>query len=121
MIHKMLLGAFLAVSPMLANAAGLNGAELSIAWAIPFAGILLSIALCPMLVPHFWHNHFGKVAGKRCYHYPLRHITEVAQTLARNFAAETVDRAVYRSAFRFEPFKNFDYIFFCRIHYKIGF
>ena len=40
----MLLGAFLAVSPMLANAAGLNGAELSIAWAIPFAGILLSIA-----------------------------------------------------------------------------
>ena len=62
MIHKMLLGAFLAVSPMLANAAGLNGAELSIAWAIPFAGILLSIALCPMLVPHFWHNHFGKVA-----------------------------------------------------------
>ena len=62
MIHKMLLGAFLAISPMLANAAGLNGAELSIAWAIPFAGILLSIALCPMLVPHFWHNHFGKVA-----------------------------------------------------------
>ncbi len=62
MIHKMLLGGCLALLPMLANAAGLNGAELSIAWAIPFAGILLSIALCPMLVPHFWHNHFGKVA-----------------------------------------------------------
>lgn len=29
---------------------------------IPFAGILLSIALCPLLVPHFWHNHFGKVS-----------------------------------------------------------
>jgi Na+/H+ antiporter NhaD/arsenite permease-like protein len=30
---------------------------------IPFAGILLSIALCPLLVPHFWHNHFGKVSA----------------------------------------------------------
>ena len=53
MIQKLLLGASLTALPMLANAAGLNGAELSIAWAIPFAGILLSIALCPMLVPHF--------------------------------------------------------------------
>ncbi|MCX5841646.1 MAG: sodium:proton antiporter [Deltaproteobacteria bacterium] len=33
-------------------------------WAvIPFAGILLSIALCPLLTPHFWHQHFGKVAA----------------------------------------------------------
>ncbi len=30
---------------------------------IPFAGILLSIALCPLLVPHFWHNHFGKLSA----------------------------------------------------------
>ncbi|MGV8080430.1 MAG: sodium:proton antiporter [Syntrophales bacterium] len=30
---------------------------------IPFAGILLSIALCPLLVPRFWHNHFGKVSA----------------------------------------------------------
>jgi Na+/H+ antiporter NhaD/arsenite permease-like protein len=30
---------------------------------IPFAGILLSIALCPLLVPHFWHNNFGKVSA----------------------------------------------------------
>lgn len=29
---------------------------------IPFAGILLSIALCPLLTPHFWHHHFGKVS-----------------------------------------------------------
>jgi Na+/H+ antiporter NhaD/arsenite permease-like protein len=34
------------------------------AWsALPFAGILLSIALCPLLVPQFWHHHFGKVAA----------------------------------------------------------
>jgi Na+/H+ antiporter NhaD/arsenite permease-like protein len=30
---------------------------------IPFAGVLLSIALCPLLVPHFWHHHFPKVAA----------------------------------------------------------
>ncbi len=30
---------------------------------IPFAGILLSIALCPLLVPHFWHSHFGKLSA----------------------------------------------------------
>ncbi len=29
---------------------------------IPFAGMLLSIALCPLLAPNFWHHHFGKVS-----------------------------------------------------------
>lgn len=31
-------------------------------WAIPFAGLLASIAIVPLLMPRFWHNHFGKVA-----------------------------------------------------------
>jgi Na+/H+ antiporter NhaD/arsenite permease-like protein len=31
-------------------------------WGVPFAGLLLSIALCPLLTPVFWHHHFGKVA-----------------------------------------------------------
>jgi len=39
-----------------------DGTLLSIFWAIPFVGILLSIALMPLLVPHFWHNNFGKVS-----------------------------------------------------------
>lgn len=30
---------------------------------IPFAGILLSIALCPLLTPKFWHHHYGKVSA----------------------------------------------------------
>ncbi|RYX97471.1 MAG: sodium:proton antiporter [Comamonadaceae bacterium] len=55
------LGAFF---PGLASAAaGFDGASLSPAWAIPFAGILLSIALMPLLAAHFWHHHFGKVAA----------------------------------------------------------
>ena len=50
------------VAPAISFAASLDGSTLSIAWAVPFAGILLSIAICPLLVPHFWHHHFGKVA-----------------------------------------------------------
>ncbi|RKX63443.1 MAG: sodium:proton antiporter [Thermodesulfobacteriota bacterium] len=30
---------------------------------IPFAGILLSIALFPLFAPRFWHHHFGKVSA----------------------------------------------------------
>ena len=30
---------------------------------IPFAGMLLSIALFPLLAPNFWHHHFGKVSA----------------------------------------------------------
>jgi Na+/H+ antiporter NhaD/arsenite permease-like protein len=47
----------------LAQAAELDGSQLSVAWGVPFAGILLSIALMPLLAPQFWHHHFGKVAA----------------------------------------------------------
>jgi len=30
---------------------------------IPFALMLLSIALCPLLMPDFWHHHFGKISA----------------------------------------------------------
>jgi len=33
-------------------------------WSIlPFGGILLSIALFPLLAPQFWHDHYGKLAA----------------------------------------------------------
>lgn len=53
---------FSALMPCVASAAAIDGAQLSVWWAVPFAGILLSIALCPLLVPSFWHHHFGKVS-----------------------------------------------------------
>jgi Na+/H+ antiporter NhaD/arsenite permease-like protein len=53
----------LGLLPMLAQAAEFDGSQLSAIWGLPFAGILLSIALMPLLVPHFWHHHFGKVAA----------------------------------------------------------
>ncbi|MFO7655359.1 MAG: sodium:proton antiporter [Candidatus Krumholzibacteriia bacterium] len=30
---------------------------------IPFVGILLSIALFPLIAPHFWHRHFPRVSA----------------------------------------------------------
>jgi Na+/H+ antiporter NhaD/arsenite permease-like protein len=46
-----------------AFAAEVDGKQLSAIWAVPFVGILLCIALCPLLTPQFWHHHFGKVAA----------------------------------------------------------
>ena len=39
-----------------------SGAALPLAWGLPFAGLLLSIAFVPLVAPHFWHAHYGKVA-----------------------------------------------------------
>jgi Na+/H+ antiporter NhaD/arsenite permease-like protein len=55
--------ALLALWPGLASAADFDGSTLSPLWGIPFAGILLSIAVMPLVAPHFWHHHFGKVAA----------------------------------------------------------
>ena len=49
--------------PTVGLAADLDGRALSVLWGVPFAGILLSIALMPLLAPIFWHHHFGKVAA----------------------------------------------------------
>ncbi|MBV7540706.1 sodium:proton antiporter [Acidovorax sp. sic0104] len=49
--------------PGVSAAADLDGSTLSVLWGVPFAGILLSIALMPLLAPIFWHHHFGKVAA----------------------------------------------------------
>ncbi len=34
-----------------------------LAWGIPFIGLLLSIALVPLVAPHFWHRRMPLVAG----------------------------------------------------------
>ncbi len=51
------------VWPCVSLAASVDGGQLSVAWAIPFAGLLLSIALCPLLMPAVWHHHFGKISA----------------------------------------------------------
>jgi Na+/H+ antiporter NhaD/arsenite permease-like protein len=46
-----------------AQAAQIDGARLSAWWGLPFAGMLLSIALMPLLLPKLWHHHFGKITA----------------------------------------------------------
>ncbi|SFB52319.1 sodium:proton antiporter [Azotobacter beijerinckii] len=53
----------LALSPGLLFAAEIDGTALSLAWSIPFVGILLSIALFPLFAGRIWHHHFGKITA----------------------------------------------------------
>ncbi len=45
-----------------AFAAALDGSSLSLLWVAPFAGLLLTIALGPLVFPKLWHHHYGKFA-----------------------------------------------------------
>ena len=49
--------------PALAMAAEIDGSKLSAIWGVPFAGLLLSIALMPLLAPSVWHHHYGKISA----------------------------------------------------------
>lgn len=44
------------------EAAHLDGAALTVWWVLPFACMLLSIALLPLTLPSLWHHHYGKIA-----------------------------------------------------------
>ena len=46
-----------------AGAPHLDGGYLSIFWVIPFVGILLSIAIFPLVAHDFWHHNFGKISA----------------------------------------------------------
>jgi Na+/H+ antiporter NhaD/arsenite permease-like protein len=43
-------------------AEGLDGGSMSFLWALPFIGILLSIATGPLFYAHLWEHHYGKFA-----------------------------------------------------------
>ena len=62
-----LLFSFLLILPftVFAGAEGaphLDGQNLAIFWVLPFVGILLSIAIFPLVAEHFWHQNFGKIS-----------------------------------------------------------
>lgn len=60
----LILGARVAWAGSGAEAGGVDlGAELPLWSVIPFAGILLSIAIFPLVAPHFWHHHYPKIAA----------------------------------------------------------
>jgi Na+/H+ antiporter NhaD/arsenite permease-like protein len=64
-VLRVALAGFLAgVNPAVAaETAGLPGAAMSLWWALPFAGLLLTIATGPLLYPHLWERHYGKIAA----------------------------------------------------------
>ncbi len=89
--------ALLLFIPTSLSAAEFDGAQLGIAWSVPFVGILLSIALCPLLVPSFWHHHFGKVSAA----WALAFLLPFA---ARFGVSETVDQAAHTLLLEYIPF-----------------
>lgn len=44
------------------HAPHIDGCSISLFWVIPFVGILLSIALMPLISPHFWEHNYGKIS-----------------------------------------------------------
>ena len=45
------------------GATSLDGTAMSWVWALPFLGILFTIATGPLLFPKIWHHHYGKIAA----------------------------------------------------------
>jgi len=72
-LAKAVILAGLAMMPETAFAAGIDGNSMSFIWALPFAGILVSIATGPLLFPHLWEHHVGKFAAfwSACVIVPL--------------------------------------------------
>jgi Na+/H+ antiporter NhaD/arsenite permease-like protein len=89
--------ALLLVTPCSGFAAEFNGAKLGVTWIIPFAGILLSIALCPLLVPIFWHHHFGKISTGWALAFLVPFINQYGFT-------ETVQQALHTLLLEYIPF-----------------
>ncbi len=86
----------LAASPAFA-AEGLDGRALGLAWAIPFAGMLLSIAILPLVAYHFWEHHRGKVAAV----WALLALIPIALTGGAGMAAAAV---VHTALLEYIPF-----------------
>ncbi len=61
--RRVAVGAAGLVAPLAGFAAELDGRTLSAWWALPFAGVLLSIALCPLFAMRLWHHHYGKITA----------------------------------------------------------
>lgn len=84
------LMSMLLLVPGLANASEFDGSQLSVWWAVPFAGILLSIALMPLILPIVWHRHFGKIAAA----WTLVFLVPFAQTFGLDVAGANLAHAL---------------------------
>ena len=63
MNYKIYLLSFLLVPNFLFSASTSHHIHFDFLWIIPFIGILLSIAIFPLINEHFWHKNFGKISA----------------------------------------------------------
>ncbi len=75
----------------------LQGSELSLLWGIPFAGLLLSIAIVPLFARHFWHTHHGKIAA-------LWAVLFLVPFILRFGVSETAHRLAHALLLEYLPF-----------------
>lgn len=61
-VYLLALVAFISGLEPASAASALDGASMRWTWSLPFAGVLLSIATGPLLLPKVWHDHYGKLA-----------------------------------------------------------
>ncbi len=80
----------LATLPAQAIAAGVDAAPQGLRWGLPFAGLLVSIAVCPLVAPRFWHHRMGLVAAG----WSLALIVPLTIVQGAGPAAQTVWHAV---------------------------
>ena len=65
MIKKIIIFSFLLghiYSSEYEHSLHLSANDFNMIWLIPFIGILLSIAILPIILPSFWHSNYGKVS-----------------------------------------------------------
>ena len=63
MLKRAAAASAIVLFPYSASAApALDGAAMTWPWALPFVGLLLSIATGPLFFPKVWHDHHGKIA-----------------------------------------------------------
>jgi len=77
-------------APLPALAAAFDGAELSLLWGIPFAMVLLSIAIGPLLMPRMWHHYFGTITA----FWTLLFLVPLVAIYGFNAGVETVVHAL---------------------------
>jgi len=61
-MFKLFLSLILVSSSIAGTGHGIDGSQLNLFYVIPFVGILLSIAIVPLVASSFWHHNFGRIA-----------------------------------------------------------
>ena len=61
-MNKLFLSLILLSISFAGTSHGIDGSQLNLLYVIPFVGILLSIAIVPLVASSFWHHNFGRIA-----------------------------------------------------------